>query len=771
MMNDILHIVQEKLELSRNYSDIIKGRIVNYRKYYSDVGATSPSTSKFSTYRSKSIRKEFSKIIPSITEPVLSNDRLFTSSGLSDDDKSIKLLNFQWNFFLDKNRIVNEAVNNFVIDGTAIIKSEWELITEVRQKKSLIYSSDAKEVLHVASLKTKSQSKKILDEFNTTGKAPIGIREEDEEVVLENRPTIKCINPLNIIVDTTAKNIKDARFVIESYELTYKKILNNYRLYTVSPLEIIKEAFSQSSDYSIYDAEQFSMVNQNGNIENLINAFVGSYNTLADKKVLAYEYWGEISEDGIITKPKVVTWIGSTVIRYADNPFTHKTHPYSAGSYNHSNDSIFGESDSELIVDDQTGLTRVMRVLDNASIKAESQQEFIEEGFLPDITQQQNYKNSKTVFFKRGSDPRKAIYKNSVEALPENVAFLKDVYSRQISDSLAITPDYVNNTNSVEDPVDDKEMSKLRNFLDILSDVGSKILSMNKQFIYEDIVISSNDDEESTRVFPEDLVYKNGMTVASAISKRQRRLNEDRIMKLMSTQSANMSPKIASLHYLELAKMFGKYKLASNIQREIANMDKPNPRDELELEKLKLENNKIQLEMKRLEADSKQLNSKAEENIAKAVERYFAVSKDVAGSESELNMSRSDLAESQKSKFNAQTELFNQEFHLINSGVKQENEDAKIEFQHQANMERERVRTDRELELNDKAHKQALEQSSKGSKQDDNANPLLQYIKAGTLNNTSYDSADDVYRNILGKNSLDTSKYTKPQGDNNANNE
>lgn len=766
MLSKILQDVQTKLEYSRTYSDIVKARIVNYRQYYSD---TNNKTLKSSNYRSKSIKKEFSKIIPSITEPVLSNDKLFSSTGYDDSDKSIQLLNYQWNYFLDKNRIVNEAVNNFVIDGTAIIKSEWKLVTEIKKKKSLIYSSNRNTVLEVAASKTKVQAKKILDEFNITGKAPVGIREEDEEIVLENRPAIKVVNPLNVIIDPKAKNIKDARFVIETYELTYKDILNNYRMY-ISPLDVIREAFSQASEYSAYDAEQFATINQNGNIENMINAFIGEYNTVAEKKVLAYEYWGEISEDNITTKQKVVTWIGSTIIRYTDNPFSHNTHPYSSGSYTYSNDSIFGESDSELIVDDQTGLSRVMRVLDNASIKAENQQEFIEEGFLPDITQQQNYKKGNTVFFKRGSDPRSAIYKNSVEALPDNVSFLKDVYDRQISDSVGITPDYVNNNNNVEDPVNDKEMSKLRSFLEILSDVGSKIVSMNKQFIYEETIINKPTGEK-TSILPDELVYKDGITVAITKSRRQRRLDEERLMRLMSTQSANMSPKVAALHYLELAEMFGKYSLASKIEKNIQDMDKPNPANELELERLKLENNKIQLEMKKLEADSNQLNAKAEENIAKAVERYFAVSKNVSGTEAELNKARGNLANAQVSKFNAQTELFNQEFNLIDSGTKQANEDAKLEFQHQANLEREKVRTDRELELNNKAHQQALEQASKEPKQDTSTNPLLEYIKAGTLNNSSYDTADDVYRNILNKNSLDTSNYTNQKGNKDANNE
>jgi len=102
----------------------------------------------------------------------------------------------------------------------------------------------------------------------------------------------------------------------------------------------------------------------------------------------------------------------------------------------------------------------------------------------------------------------------------------------------------------------------------------------------------------------------------------------------------------------------------------------------------------------------------------------------------------------------AQVKLFNQEFELIDTGVKREWEKEDNEFHHLANLEREEIRTKREQEnIKLKDDKKNEDQTSKEKN--------LDYIKRGTMQNDTYDAADDIFRNILNKNSLDTSKYTK----------
>jgi len=203
-----------------------------------------------------------------------------------------------------------------------------------------------------------------------------------------------------------------------------------------------------------------------------------------------------------------------------------------------------------------------------------------------------------------------------------------------------------------------------------------------------------------------------------------------KLITLMQTNSANMSPQIAAIHYMKIAKLWGHYDLVDMIKddmnREPTEQEKWQQQYEMTMAELALKEKQIELL-----------------KLAKELELDDAtILKAKATAESAL---------AQADKLHAQKQLFDQEFNLIESGTKREQEKEDREYQHLANLEREKVRTERE------------QKNIELKKQQDSKDRNLEYIKKGTLHNSTYDPVDDVFRNILTKNSLDTSGYNGEQ--------
>lgn len=144
-----------------------------------------------------------------------------------------------------------------------------------------------------------------------------------------------------------------------------------------------------------------------------------------------------------------------------------------------------------------------------------------------------------------------------------------------------------------------------------------------------------------------------------------------------------------------------------------------------------------------------------EHKDAKVAEIMTAISAGNAEAEVLKDKASAELYLAQADKMGSQKQLFDQEFGLIDDGTIRTQKKQDHEYQHLANLEREDKRTQREQD----SIKQK-EESKKDGKSTKEEN--LDYIKNGTMFNESYDAADDVFRNILDKNSLDTDKYTKP---------
>lgn len=733
-------------------------RIRKNRNVYSDNEVPIPNGQRKklnkSFYKGKKIKKVVNKMIASLTEPILRNQHFIAVDSLTGSSHKEEVLNYQWNYVVGKTKIVKELARYFLVDGIAIVKVNWDLNTETTTKtiKVPVFTDDPVEIESIINLSTPERREKLLQIYKKTKSIPKAMKDEEVKVtkILDNKPVIEVIDPLTVYLS------KDSSYLYHTYELTYAEVMVRREEFE-SQIKFILNTLKGKETY-----REPSPINEDTLETSLDSSLFDYYEqmlsedaVLANKKVKFIDYWGNITDSDGKVHSVVATILSDKLVRLDKNPLGIL--PFAVGQLEITTDTPYSEGIPALLEEEQIGLNRTLRIIDNSTMNYDNDQKLIDESFLPDVTQKNNYNAGRTTYFRRGMDPSKAIHNNAIGELPKAIFDLQMFFSNEIELTTAQHPDQLGPDGSPVDPVDSVEAGRLRNFMELFTTMFTVLGEMNHKFLQHDYDISNNLKANT------ELLSMSGTYIAvDTITSRERDKKVSQIINLLGTQSAHMSEETLMLHYKKLAKLWDHSDLANGIKKE---MDTPKPVDpmmELQIEQVKLENAKLQIELELIKANAGYYNARALEQTSKAVERYGNVQSGVSDAEVRNLDAQSSLYNAQTGKFEAQSQLFNQEFHLVDTGKKEEEKQKELEFKHLASLESEQVRTDRELKSNELKHKNAQEQKVAQETKEQPLSPLTAYIKNGTLSNASYDAADDVYRNILTKNSLDTEKYLNP---------
>jgi len=752
--------LKKDFDLSKQIFNNHLNDLDRYKKYIDESSAVKNKhglKKKKSTYTSKLIKKQVEWLVPNIESPILSQKSLFSLSGLSIDaskfsDKNNKILNFQWRTNPQRVAIINKGVRAFVEKGSCILKVGWKNKTKTIKTtiKEKIYT-DNEEDIRAIILKSKGDDNlynKLINFYNENGKLPIGEQDRiiEKEIVVQNSPTIEVRDNRAIIVDPAAKgDWTKVKFLIDIQETDYATLSNNKSYFN---LEYIREyILNQHSSNEYYNATN----SYNYDAENF------EFSDLARKKVTMYEYWGywDIHGNGKL-ESIVASWIGDKMVRLSSNPYPHNQIPYVVSSFTPVEDSMWGEPVSCLIIEDQLGLTSTMRAMQDITSESAIGQEFIDKSIFESPVERIAYENGETVWTRPDIDISKAIHKKTMEPVPSVMFDMKKLYTEHstlltgVSDEANVNPQVQQSASGVPqklDAITNREQEILRRFTTMLEGYARLVLPMNKEYLLE------NDTIEDERIGNIEELEDDYSVSIEALTQTVADNKASKIQYLLHNNGGNMSPVVLAKHYSKTASLWGLDDLAEFIEQDA---NKPPTEQEtmmqqLELERIKLENNKVRLEILSKTKEMQLKDAKIDE-IRKAIEAGSIDAK------IEKELAQSDLARSQSEKMGVQVDLYKQEFGLIEDGTQRKHVEIDHEYQHAANLEREKVRTDRELKLAEKKHENSLIEKDKEEPTSRKKND--EYIKNGTINNSTYDASDDVLRNILDKNSLDTSEYT-----------
>jgi len=734
-------------------------RIKKYIDLYNESQAVEQKKGlkrKRSTYRSRLLKKQLGWIIPNIESPILSQKNIFTltpktTNAINRRKKNANILNHQWDKEIGKVRLINRAVRKYAIEGTCVFKVGWKTTIKKIPKKveKFKLETDPKkiDIMLAKASGDKQLIEKMRQFYNKYNGLPfeIEIVEEIDECIVENRPLLEVKDNKAIIIDPSAKGIwSNVKFVIEILETDYATLKSSNSYFN---LKYIRNYVKNMS--GINTNEFLTETMQDYDEEDLFQ-----FSDLARKKFTMYEYWGywDINDNGTLV-PIVASWVGDKLVRLEENPYAHKSIPYVVCAYEPIDDEIWGEPEAVVLEDDQKALTGTYRAMQDITNETAIGQEFIDDSIFKTPLEKQNYEAGRTVHVRKGVDMTKAIFRKSIEPVPQTLLNMKNIYNEHatlLTGVLDMDGGETRKQQSITgapiryDAKTNREMGILRRFLNGLEEIGNLILSMNREYLLDDYIYGKNSEQlQNIDDLDNDFVVE-----VDILTPAVRDLIASRILTMMQTNAAFMTPQIAALHYEKVARLWNQNDLADGVIEET--FKEPSEAEllaqQLELEKMKLENKKAQIE---LLVKAKEMELKD----AKIADILSDISNEYKDAKREKELAEAELALAQADKMEAQVDLFRQEFDLIQSGVKREWEKEDKEYQHLANLEREQVRTDREQKNIELKKEQNQEKSSKEKN--------LDYIREGTLYNMEYDPADDVFRNIKDKNSLDTSKYTK----------
>ena len=463
------------------------------------------------------IKKQAEWRYPALTEPLLSNESLFSVSPVSFEDRKAAnqntlILNNQFETKIDKQAFIDSYIRELVDKGTAILRTSWVYEEKTVKETVPVFgyddNIDPKMLEEWARLKQENPIEFMelpedqQESFNISVQNKLPTRAyvkewEEKEVTktIKNHPFVEVCDQRNTYIDPTCLGDMDkASFVIYGYETTmsdlkragFYKNLDKINVNSTRPAEPTDDSYASTT------ATNFS------------------FKDTPRKKLFAYEYWGFRDIDGSgITVPIVATWVDNVLIRMNKAPYPDKGLPFVLVKYLPKGNDVYGEPDGELLIENQKIMGAVTRGMIDIMGKSANGQMGIAKNVL-DATNRNRFMNNENYEYNPNTDPRRDIYMHTYPEIPQSAAFMLQLMNGD-AESLTgvksfggggLTASALGSSTSssasvrgVLDAASKREMSILRRIVQGLIKVARKFVAMNGEFLSNEEIIRLTNDQ------------------------------------------------------------------------------------------------------------------------------------------------------------------------------------------------------------------------------------------------------------------------------------
>ena len=569
-----------------------------------------------SSIQPKLIRKQAEWRYASLSEPFLSTEDLFNVDPVTEEDlegaeQNQLVLNNQFNTKLNKVKFINDYVRAAVNTGTVICKVGWEAEEEEYEEEEDVFEyieaateADLMDLDNVSTqvqadpnsfeqLPNEWQEAYTLSAQNGIPVVPSYVRTEKVKKtrLVKNQPTIEVCNYKHVIIDPTAKgDVDKASFIIHKYTTTLsdlKKSNKNYKNLD----QIIRD------DADFIAAEDVDFKTENFR-----------FSDKPRQKLICYEYWGYWDIDGSgITKPIVATFVGNTMILLEENPFPDKKLPFAKAVYLPVFEENYGESDAELLEDNQKIIGALTRGAIDLMARSANGQVGYAKGIL-DAVNRRKFLEGKDYEYNPGTNPELAWHVHKYPEIPnsvytmlqmqqseaESITGVKSFYSGISGQALGNTATGVR---SALDATSKRDLEILRRLAEGIKTIGRKIIAMNAVWLSEEEVVRITNKQFVT-VRRDDLAgnYDLRLTISTAEVDNQK---AEELAYMLQTLGNNIDFNITKMLLADMADLRKMPRLAAQIRAY-----EPQP-DPIAIEK-------AQLEVELLRAQINEANAKAQ---------------------------------------------------------------------------------------------------------------------------------------------------------------
>lgn len=622
-------------EDSKNDHSDKLGKINNWNDLLDAKGKHKPVKVKGrSSVQPKLIRKQAEWRYSALTEPFLGSDKLFQvePTTFEDEDAAIQnelLLNWQFRTKLNKVKFIDDYVRSVVDEGTVICRVAWVRETtktteefpeygyyalEGGQEEIEAYAAELKELAELSQQNPREYSETIPEEiqeavnyFMETG-MPVEVViermvEEEVDKIVDNKPTVEVLDPNDVYIDPTCKGDMDnALFVVYAFETSKFQLLKEKDRYK----NIDKVNWGDlgiDSDRDVKTIGQFK------------------FKDTVKAKVTAYEYWGyhDINDDGVMV-PIVATWIGDTLVRMEESPFPDGKLPFVVVPYLPIKRQLYGETDAELLEDNQAIAGAVTRGMIDLLGRSANAQTGIPKGFL-DLVNKRKFEGGEDYEYNPQQHPGNSVHTHKMPEIPNSAMNMLGLQNQEAESYTGIKSfsggisgsaygDVAAGIRGALDASAKREMAILRRLARGMTEIGNKIIAMNSEFLSEKEVVRVT-NKQYIEVLREDL--KGNFDLIVDISTAEVDDNKSQDLAFMAQTIGPIAGPQASITILsEIADL----KRMPGLAQRLREMNfEPSEEDQM-LKQLEIQ--KAQLEIAELESRINMNNAIAEEKSGKA---------------------------------------------------------------------------------------------------------------------------------------------------------
>lgn len=490
------------------------------------TGSAKPKVVKGrSSVQPQLIRRQAEWRYAALTEPFLSSSKLFEITPITFEDENAAkqnelVLNWQFRTKINRVKFIDDLIRAVVDEGTAVIRTGWKRVVITVDEEVPVYSYYPMETEEQvaplqAALELKQANPREYDETVPEDiKASVDYYMETEEPtvamvtgssvakvekVLENRPTVEIMNPRNVVIDPSCNgDIEKAMFAVVSFETCKADLLKEPKRY-------------KNLDAVLWDSN--SPVVTPEHYTDTPNDF--AMNDALRKRVVAYEYWGyqDITGDGTLTAI-VATWIGDILIRLEENPYPDQKLPFVLVPYLPIKRGLYGETDAELLKDNQSILGAVTRGMIDSLGRSANSQQGMAKGML-DPLNRRRFDSGQDYEFNPNMNPDNGLIQHKYPELPQSALLMVNLQNQEAEALTGVKSfsggmsgeaygDVAAGIRGVMDAASKREMAILRRIAKGMQTTGTKFTSMNAAFLSEKEVIRVTNREYVT-VMREDL--------------------------------------------------------------------------------------------------------------------------------------------------------------------------------------------------------------------------------------------------------------------------
>lgn len=567
----LLDALQQDLKASTVLRDQWMARIYQWRREYNGEKYGNEQNGK-SQIVAKDIKKQAEWLHPSILDPFVSTSDIVKVSPVTWEDEAAAkqselLLNYQFCRQFDRYNFMSKALKVLITEGTCIVQTGWDYKDEeVEVEREVI----------------------AMDEYGNEFIATATVKETR---VLVNKPTAVVCRNEDIYLDPTCKDdLENCQFIIHRYESDLSTLKQDGRYKNLDKL-LQGGTGEVNADYDYVNPDPSLF----------------RFNDDARKKLMVYEYWGNYDVDGDgIAEPIVCAWVGKTIIRLQSNPYPDKRPPFVLVPFNSVPFQMHGESDAELISDNQKIKTAVTRgIIDNMA-QSNNGQVGVRKGAL-DVVNRKKWQEGK--HFEFNGTPQDFWF-GSYNPIPGSAFDMLTVMNNEIESLTAVksfsgglTGGSLGGTatgaRGVLDATAVRRLNRVRNVAEnLVKPLMRKWLAYSNEFLDESQVVRVTNDEY-VEIRRDDLAGNVDLEISiSTMEDNQAKAGELSFM--LQTLGVGMDPAMRNMIMAEIARLHKMPALEKAIKEW---QPQPDPVAEqmrqLELQRLMLENQKLQSEIER----------------------------------------------------------------------------------------------------------------------------------------------------------------------------